>query len=662
MVFVFGGVHIANKTSSAALWRVAHGLWTHVSTCPGTPRRSPAFACTKTSLYILGGATASGGGVTDASVVDNWRYNIADATWKRLRDSPTAATAVRQAATFDGRFVLMVAPAFRPPLTLAEDGSLVTSGAPIVQQILGKASVVTNCSTSNVCGVISYRTDDSWHGNPAGCARGDAAQRVCGAPAQFNDVFVYDVRDDFWGFADSLPYNVRAPAVAQELLAAKSLFAVADRSRVLRADITGLKDWWLTNRSTDGVAMPDLVARDVRDYRIAPVLQASAAGTLAPSPASPLPQFVLRKMLDIEYSLTPDMPHGLEIPFVGVANGSLVVSSGFCGTSLSWVVALCSVAIPIATCSPTRLGAGGSGIARKGEVYRRGFFNTSFARSLAPPASTWGPVPPFPGTGRQNGMSVTIDGAMYSWGGFAYPSSNPLGRHIFDEGYRLDRSTRDGRWRWTALPSLPFPVADAGMCAIGSTVYLHGGADFSAQEVFCYDSQCNGSAHGLGRMLHSLDTAKLSEGATWQALPSCPGTPRAWHQANCIGGKVFVMGGSSAQMKNATGFTIAQPTIANVVDNWQYNVATRDWTRLRDLPTSGTVFGGAGGGSVFKDEKIVLINAYQYDRIRTSIVVSGANETGDENEHILPPYGVVTHAPSTAAPLFGWHNGRQKDP
>ena len=253
-------------------------------------------------------------------------------------------------------------------------------------------------------------------------------------------------------------------------------------------------------------------------------------------------------------------------------------------------------------------------------------------------------------------MSVTVDDAMYSWGGFAYPSSNPSGQHIFDEGFRLARGP-DGTWQWTALPPLPFAVADAGMCAIGSTVYLHGGADFSAQEVFCYDSLCNGSAHGLGRMLHSLDTAKLGQGASWQTLPSCPGTPRAWHQANCVGGKVYVMGGSSNQMKNASSstFKINQPTIANVVDNWAFDTSSGTWSRLRDLPSSGSVFGGAGGGSVFQEQKIVLINAFQYDRVRASI--QSGKEGDREEEQIRAPYGVVTHAPTAAAPVFGWPSG-----
>jgi hypothetical protein len=248
-------------------------------------------------------------------------------------------------------------------------------------------------------------------------------------------------------------------------------------------------------------------------------------------------------------------------------------------------------------------------------------------------------------------MSISLNGSMLTWGGFAYPSSNPSGLHIFDDGYRLSRTGPDGSFQWTPLPKLPNAVADAGMCAIGSVVYSHGGADFSETEQFCYDSMCDGSGVGLGRMLFSLDTAKLSKGATWQALKQCPGTPRAWHQVNCIGDKVFVMGGSSAQLKNTTDFKVSPAagrsgTIANVIDNWSYDTVSKKWERLRDMPTSGTVFGGAGGGSVFRDEKIMLINSYQYDRLRTAVA--------DQSEVIRPPYGVVTHAPTANAPLFDY--------
>ena len=271
-------------------------------------------------------------------------------------------------------------------------------------------------------------------------------------------------------------------------------------------------------------------------------------------------------------------------------------------------------------------------------------------------------------------------------GGFAYASSNPQGTMIFGDGHRLSRSGA-GDWQWTALPDLPVPVADAGLCAIGSTIYMSGGADFNGT-TFCYDAACNGSHPGLGRQLYSLDVSQCGQAPAsggrhceeggWVAHDSCPGTPRAWHQMNCVDGQVVVIGGSTNQLRPAPGFEIKSSTIANVVDNWSYNTRTKTWKRLRDLPTSGSVFGGAGGGGVFDGTKILLVNAYQYDRVRSAILpqlhlltrarhtrgdsgqgkpagsaaAAAAREGAIEQVIIRPAYGVATHAPAASAPLF----------
>eukprot|EP01051_Picozoa_sp_SAG22_P014393 SAG22_NODE_1741_length_3684_cov_1.522734_2_plen_498_part_01 len=285
----------------AVLWKVEARAWKQLSSSfPGTPRRNPALVCTNTTLFLLGGAVSIDG-VTDGSVVDNWSYSLTHSTWERIRDAPTSATAVNQAAIFDDRFIILVAPAFRPPLTLGTDGFVVPSGAPIVQHLAGEALRVTNCSTVS-CGAVSYRTDDPWRGNPARGTRGGATEKVCGAPMHFNDVFVFDTIGNLLGFADGLPYNVRAPRVGQDLVNGTSLFAVVGNARVLRADIVGLSNWWLTNSSTPGVAMPDLMTRDTRDFVLSPVLQGGNAD-LAPAPASPLPPLILKKMIGVEYSL-----------------------------------------------------------------------------------------------------------------------------------------------------------------------------------------------------------------------------------------------------------------------------------------------------------------------------------------------------------------------
>jgi hypothetical protein len=85
------------------------------------------------------------------------------------------------------------------------------------------------------------------------------------------------------------------------------------------------------------------------------------------------------------------------------------------------------------------------------------------------------------------------------------------------------------------------------------------------------------------------------------------------------------------------------------VDNWKYAPAAKTWARLRDLPTSGSVFGGAGGGdSTFEDRYVLLLGAYQYDQVYTSVRQSGGG--GGSSNLTAAAYGVVTHA--AAQPHF----------
>ena len=95
---------------------------------------------------------------------------------------------------------------------------------------------------------------------------------------------------------------------------------------------------------------------------------------------------------------------------------------------------------------------------------------------------------------------------------------------------------------------------------------------------------------------------------------------------------MFALGGSTQAPNSA---------IANVVDNWRFSPAAKTWTRLRDLPTSGSVYGGAGGGdSTFEDRYILLIGAYQYGQVYTSVRQSSTSISNITSA----AYGVVTHA------------------
>ena len=155
-------------------------------------------------------------------------------------------------------------------------------------------------------------------------------------------------------------------------------------------------------------------------------------------------------------------------------------------------------------------------IASKPGRYPRGFLNKAWGLDLENPAAGWTRLPDFPGVARQEIFAIVVDGSLYCWGGFSY--SPP---YCYRDGYRL--SNRHGIWAWGPLPPLPSPVASAGICAIGSKIYVCGGADYDAKQIYTASDRA-GANRRLGARLLMLDTQNLPAG--WKPLPECPGTPR----------------------------------------------------------------------------------------------------------------------------------------
>lgn len=84
--------------------------WRELPPCPGTPRWVHAVAELDGSLYVIGGATGSdneAGGYY--SVVDNWRYDIADEEWERLADLPVSSANFPDGRiVFNDRYILLI--------------------------------------------------------------------------------------------------------------------------------------------------------------------------------------------------------------------------------------------------------------------------------------------------------------------------------------------------------------------------------------------------------------------------------------------------------------------------------------------------------------------------------------------------------------------------
>jgi len=333
------------------------------------------------------------------------------------------------------------------------------------------------------------------------------------------------------------------------------------------------------------------------------VLTAVAAGVTAAAaapdaPPSPLPQREIAPMLKIAWQRGPNLPQGFQDSDVGLVGTNLITACGFCQ---------------------------GGDDSRKPGHYPRGFLNKVWAFDIAAPDKGWVSLPDHPATPRQGIMGTTIGGAFYCWGGFNYSAPN-----CYADGYRLSRlehghscpcgpgksawaPRKDDEWTWDALPSLPWPLTAAGICSIGSRIYMFGGADY--EEDFSTNADRHGHNPRLGARLLVFDTRAIEGG--WKRLTDCPGTPRLGMAVAAVGGKIYVIGGASAGGPGKP--------YRSVVDNWRYDVRKDKWERTRDLPTSSSIF--PDNKIVFAARYILLVGGFQYREV--------ANPDGS----VRPAYG-----------------------
>jgi N-acetylneuraminic acid mutarotase len=216
--------------------------------------------------------------------------------------------------------------------------------------------------------------------------------------------------------------------------------------------------------------------------------------------------------------------------------------------------------------------------------------------NLQSPEKGWLRLPDLPGTARQELVAITVDQQLYCWGGFSY--SAPF---CYKDGYRLSRHQE--KWQWGKLPDLPWLICSSGIAALGSKIYVVGGADYDSNH-FYTNADRAGKVKRLGSRLLVLDTKDL--GAGWKELSACPGTPRWIPAAAAVAGKLYLLGGATGD-DNPTG------KYATVVDNWQYDPTADSWRRLEDLPVASGNF--PSGRIVAFDRFIVLVGGYQYPTV-----------------------------------------------
>ncbi len=306
------------------------------------------------------------------------------------------------------------------------------------------------------------------------------------------------------------------------------------------------------------------------------VLFMLAAGVAAgEEPVSPAPQIRLEPILKIDWAPGTDLPQGFQDSDGGVIGRTLVTACGFCSGGLE---------------EDNR---------QKPGRYPRGFLKKVWGIDLDKVATQWNPLPEFPGAARQGLFSAKVGDALYLWGGFSYDEP-----YCFNDGWKLSRNEK-GEWSWTALPTLPWLLNSAAACAIGTKVYVIGGADYDGVTGFFTEADRHGKHRRLGARLLILDTSNPEAG--WVEGPECPGTARFVHTVQAVNERVFVLGG-------ATGDVVREGTrygYCTVVDNWMFDPSTATWTRLRDLPVSSGNF-PKSTNLVFNNRWIVLPGGHQY--------------------------------------------------
>jgi len=329
---------------------------------------------------------------------------------------------------------------------------------------------------------------------------------------------------------------------------------------------------------TEGVVIWQSLTAAVVAASLVTLTAVAASGASSQVGPSPEPQRQLTPMLRRAWQRGPDLPQGFQDSDGGFLGTRLITVGGFCQ---------------------------GSDDNLKPGHYPRGFLRKVWALDVAEPALGWVALPDYPATPRQGLMAASAGEALYCWGGFNYTPPN-----CYPDGYRLRQ--KNGEWIWQELPPLPWPLTASGICSIGPRIYLFGGADY--EEDFRTDADRHGNNPRLGARLLVFDTENMKAG--WRRLSDCPGTPRLGMAMAAVGGRIYVIGGAAACPGSA---------YRNVIDNWRYDTERDAWERIRDLPTSSSLF--PDGRIVFAERYIILVGGYQYAEV--------ANPDGSSR----PPYG-----------------------
>lgn len=287
----------------------------------------------------------------------------------------------------------------------------------------------------------------------------------------------------------------------------------------------------------------------------------------------------LKPLLKVEWRLGPDYPMGIQDSVVECVGGKIVSAGGF-------------TRHPLDICKKYPDAFGGQ---------PSGFTSLAFIFDPKDESAGWERIADVPGPPRQGAAVAVADDMMYVMGGMNY--ADPF---TYRETYRLREE--GGQWVWEELSSarLPWPIYGYAhsTAVIGKNIYLLSAADFfqgPGADGNDFHSEAGRDNSPVGRALLVLDTTQLDTG--WKRLADCPGVAKFDSAVAAVGGRIYQLGGIFAPLAKK------EFPYYNAVDSWNYDLATNQWTRLRDLPD-----GSNRRALVYADRYILLVAGYKYPK------------------------------------------------
>ena len=192
---------------------------------------------------------------------------------------------------------------------------------------------------------------------------------------------------------------------------------------------------------------------------------------------------------------------------------------------------------------------------------------------LDPKTEQWSKLPGNP-VPVHHGASVGIGHKMYLFGGFRLPDTGKPGWYPVSNAWVFDLDTQ----AWSALPAMSTPRGALAAVAVGTKVYVVGGARIPE------GADLPNGLYG-GGPTELLGTNEVFDTATnrWSLLSPMP-TPRNHHALAAIDGKIYAIGGR-------VGSCFSGGWSSNVAANELYDVAADRWTARAPMPTARSGIG-----------------------------------------------------------------------